>query len=80
MKKFFIKDSITIFLRTIYYHRRNLVSDRVQAHALSKFSDDILTLFDEKKVAIATIMDLSKAFDCVDHNILSSKLKPNVYK
>ena len=43
----------------------NLVSDLVQAeHALFKFSDDILVLFDQKKVDIATFMDLSKTFDC----------------
>ena len=37
-------------------------------------SDEILKLFDQKQVAIATFMDLSKAFDCVDHDILLSKL------
>ena len=33
-------------------------------HALLKFLDDILKFFDDKKIAIATFMDLSKAFDC----------------
>ena len=47
-------------------------------HALLKFSDDILQLFDEKKVTIAACMDLSEAFDCVDHIILS-KLKQYTY-
>ena len=69
-------DCITISLLITYYHHLNLVSDQVQApHALLKFSDDILKLFDQKKVAIATFMDLSIAFDYVDHNILLSKLK-----
>ena len=44
-------------------------------HALLKISDDILKLFDKKKVAIATFIYFSKAFDCVDQNILLSKLK-----
>ena len=30
-------------------------------HALLKFSDDLLKLFDQKKVAIATFMDLRKS-------------------
>ena len=43
-------------------------------HALLKFSD-ILKLFDQKKVAIATFMDLGNAFLCAAHNFLLSKLK-----
>ena len=31
--------------------------------ALLKYTDDILKCFDDKKVAIATLMDRSKAFD-----------------
>ena len=36
---------------------------RIYLLPLLKFSDDILKLFDKKKVAIAPFMDLSKAFD-----------------
>ena len=43
-------------------------------HALLKFTDDVLQAFDNKKITVATFMDLSKAFDCVNHNILLSKL------
>ena len=41
-------------------------------HALFKFTDDILLCFDNYKIVIATVMDLSKAFDCVNHDILST--------
>ena len=44
-------------------------------HAILKFSDDILKLCDQKKAAIATFIYLSKAFNCVDPNILLSKFK-----
>ena len=44
-------------------------------HALLKFTDDIFKYFDDNKVGIATFMDISKAFDCVDHKILLTKIK-----
>ena len=44
-------------------------------HALLKFTDDILKCFDDNKVGITTFMDLSKAFDSVDHKMLLTKIK-----
>ena len=44
-------------------------------HDLLKFTDDILKCFDDNKVGIATFMDLSKVFDCIDHKILLTKIK-----
>ena len=44
-------------------------------NVLLKFSDDILQCFDKNKIAIATFMDLTKAFHCVNHDILKPKLR-----
>ena len=44
-------------------------------HAFLKFTDNILKCFDDDKVGIATFINLSKAFDCVDHKILLTKIK-----
>ena len=44
-------------------------------HPLLKFTDDILKCFGDNKAGIATFIYLSKAFDCIDHNILLTKIK-----
>ena len=72
MKKFFIADSMTISPQIIYYHPHNLASDQEQA---LNMLCDLLKRFDDNKVEIATFMDLSKAFVCVDHEILLAKIK-----
>ena len=74
-----------VFYSRLYAHfvSRNLLSQNqygFQAgknteHALLKFTGDIIDGFDRGKVTVATFMDLSKAFDCVNHEILLAKLE-----
>ena len=79
----FLKDGVFFYNRLYdYFSVNNLLSSSqfgfrsgaITEHALLKISDDILKLFDQKKVAIATFVDFSKAFDSVDHNILLTNL------
>ena len=77
-EKVFIVNSMTISPQIIYYHHHNLALDQEQAsteHALLKFTDNILKCFDDNKVGIATYMNHSKVFDCVDHKTLLTKIK-----
>jgi len=43
--------------------------------ALLKVLSDVLTAIDDKKVTLLALLDLSAAFDCVDRDILLSRLQ-----
>ena len=61
----------------------NLLSDHQFAYrrgrgtdlATAKFVQDVLKGFDQNKITIAVFLDLTKAFDSVNHAILEQKLK-----
>ena len=43
--------------------------------ALLSFTDDLLKAMDEKKISILVLMDMSKAFDSINHDMLSFKIR-----
>ena len=54
------------------FKHHSLVLNRAEEStedALLKFTDDIQQSFDNNKIAIAIFIDLSNAFDCVNHMI-----------
>ena len=48
-------------------------------HAVTEFHNDIINYFENKQKTIATFLDLSKAFDTIDHHILQKKLVFEAY-
>ena len=67
----------------IFINENNILSDsqygfrknRSTTSAIIDLNDHVLKNFDKKYYTVGVFLDLKKAFDCVDHNILIKKLE-----
>ena len=62
--------------KLLFYHQFCFRSGYSVNHALTSLTELIRKALDEEKFACGVFIDLQKAFDTVDHNILLSKLYP----
>ena len=42
---------------------------------LAQVIDDIIAAYDKKSVTVLVLLDFSKAFDAINHNLICAKLK-----
>ena len=61
----------------VYFQNINLVleKNRSTGHAILELTDKISKAIDEGKYTVGIFLDLSKAFDTVNHEILIKKLQ-----
>ena len=63
------------FVEPILYNKQfGFRSKRSTTHAVTELCTDIIESVENKEVTMATFLDLSKAFDTIDHDILIKKL------
>ena len=60
--------------KIIYYKQFGFCKNFCTAHAIITLIENVQSALDNKKFAYGIFIDLKKAFDTVDHNILLSKL------
>ena len=60
--------------KIIYHKQFGFCKNFSTAHAIITLIENVQSALDNKKLAYGIFIDLKKAFDTVDHNILLSKL------
>ena len=65
----YLNDNNLLFRKQFGFRKGNSTD-----HALIKFIDSICDSFNQNKYTLVVFIDLSKAFDTADHNILIDKL------
>ena len=60
--------------KIIYHKQFSFCKNFSTAHAIITLIENVQSALDNKKFAYGIFIDLKKAFDTVDHNILLSKL------
>ena len=66
----YLKENEILYKKKFGFEARNSTD-----HAIIHLVDEILQAFNENKYTLGVFIDLSKAFDTVDHQILLSKLE-----
>ena len=58
----------------LYDHQNGLISGKDTTHAILSLVDYLINTFENNKLTCEILLDISKAFDTIDHNIQLSKL------
>ena len=73
-EKVIYKRIYTFVEPSLYANQFGFRSKRSTVHAVMELCTDIIESLEKKQITMATFLDLSKAFDTIDHNILINKL------
>ena len=57
----------------LYDHQYGFIPGKITTHAILSLVDYLINSFEDNKLTCGILLDISKAFDTIDHNILLSK-------